>query len=110
MSKSKLSKFFKSKATETTIPDSAKSKPAPRLKEEINTQYQQVCTALGDKQVKARGLQQEIDQLFKYVESLGNELDARLKLDGDAERAKEAAAKSSADTLAPATTGVDANA
>lgn len=110
MSKGKgFSKFFKGK-DQVTIPDEAKQKPVPRSKEEINKQYQDVCTNLGDKTVKAKGLQQEIDQLMQYVTSLGNELDARLKLDGEAKRAEEAAAKASGETLAPATTGVDANA
>lgn len=106
-----LSKFFKGKeAAKVAISDEAKQKPTPRSKDEINKQYQEVCTMLGDKQVKAKGLQQEIDQLFTYVTSLGNELDARLKLDGDAKRAEEAAAKAAGTELAPATTGVDADA
>lgn len=84
---SKLSKYFKSKGKSVSIPESAKSSPVPRTKEEIQKQYVEVCTALGDKQVKLKGIQSEIDNLFKYVDSFANELEARVKLD-EAEKAK----------------------
>lgn len=109
-----MSKFFK-QGTKVGIPDEAKSQPIPRSRDEINKQYQDVCTALGDKQVKSRGIQQEIDNLFKYVESLGNELAARDKMDSEA---KSGAAQpsvdqnpteSAQDSLAPETAGVDVN-
>jgi hypothetical protein len=97
------SQFHKGEAV--TIPDSAKQKPVPRSRDEINKNYGQLCTELGDKTVKMKGFQQEIDLLFKYVESLSNELDARTKLDAKVDAEKQV--ESPADSLAPETTGVD---
>ncbi len=102
---SKVSKFFKNKSQKVTIPDEAKQAPTPRAKDVIDKEYTQVCISIGDRTVKAKGLQQELDQMFRYVERLGAESEARLKLDAE----EAAKAKSTADTLAPATTGVDAN-
>jgi hypothetical protein len=85
INKKMLSKIFKSKQKES-IKMELKEKeaaPVPRSRDEINKSYEQVCIQIGDKTVKKAGLEQELGQLFKYVESLGNELAAREKLDKD---------------------------
>ena len=111
--------FNKSKPMSAQIPEQAPK--MPRSKDQINTEYQQLCTTLGDKVVKKEGLDLEIKALFKHVESLGNELTARESIDTKA--AQEAMDKATAeagqsnqtsanlidtDTLAPQTNGVDA--
>jgi hypothetical protein len=104
---SKLKKLFnRNKAEAVTIPDTAKSDPVPRSKEEINKQYSDVCTQLGHNRVNASLIDKERDNLMRYIESFSNEMKAREDLD-----AKTAAnIQQSPDALAPETTGVDAGA
>jgi len=77
-----LNKVFKNNKPEGA--EVSLEKPVPRAALEINKEYEQVCIYIGDKSVKAKGLVQEIEQLYKRVESLGGELSARQKLDQDA--------------------------
>jgi hypothetical protein len=114
MGKSKLSNLFKSKASKVAIPDSVKQAPVPRSRDEIMKQYNNACLALGDLTVKARATQQDIDNIFRDIQSLGNELQARQTLE-DKQKADEAKAKAvepvgkDLDKNAPDTTGVDVN-
>jgi septal ring factor EnvC (AmiA/AmiB activator) len=105
---SKLKKLFNRNKQETpvTLP-AQQTMPIPRSKEEINTQYTQVCTQLGHNQVNQILLQKEAEKLQRYIESFANEMQAREAL--DAKTAEEQKQKSSGDSLAPETTGVDAS-
>jgi hypothetical protein len=112
--KSLLNRVFnKSKPLATQVP-LPQEKPVPRTKDQINQEYQQLCTTLGDKIVKKEGLDIEIKALFKHVESLGNELTARELLDKEADAAQKAPATPAVpdlidtDTISPQTSGVDA--
>lgn len=90
MNKQAMSEIMK-KGTQMSLKE--ESKPVPRSKDLINQEYQQVCVTLGDKSVKKQGLEIDIQNLYRRVEQLGNELDAREKLDQEAaaEAAKVAA-------------------
>ncbi len=95
--------FSKNQTNQVQLP---KDNPVPRTSEEINKEYTTLCVSIGNTQVKARAIQQELDFLYRKADSLGNENAARQELDA---KAKNAAAESS-DQSAPETTGVDANA
>jgi hypothetical protein len=61
-----------------------KAKPVkkePRSVEEINKEYTAYAQLLGDKQVKIRGLNKDVDQLLGLIDALGMELIERQKLD-----------------------------
>jgi hypothetical protein len=97
-----FSKFFKSKSKQVTIPDGAKSAPQPRSKDDIQKEYQSICTAIGDMNVKEEGLKLDKQNLFRRVQQIGEELSARTELDNKAaaEAAKNPA--SASETSAPA--------
>lgn len=98
-------RFFKGAASKQV--ELPASNPTPRSLEEINKEYTQLCLTIGNTQVKARAVQQELDYLFRKADSLGNENQARLDLDA---KAKEAAGSGeTTESLAPETSGVDAN-
>ena len=79
--KSLLNRVFnKSKPVSQQVP-LPQSPQIPRTKDQINQEYEKLCTTLGDKIVKKEGLDLEIKALFKHVEGLGNELTAREALD-----------------------------
>lgn len=75
-----MSKFFKSKSKQITIPDTAKSELPPRTQEEIDKEYTQLCITIGDRTVKSRGLEEELEQMFKYANKLGAESARRQEL------------------------------
>lgn len=62
-----MSRFFKPK------------KAKPREKQALLMQYTQLCSYIGDKQVKARLLKREIDALHIQVEALSKEMDLVLE-------------------------------
>lgn len=97
-SKGLMSKLFNNQKPESTKVDL--KQPDPRSADEINKEYQNVCIQIGDKTVKAEGLKQELDQLFKYVQSLGNELAARQKLEEAQKQPAATASPITTDTLA----------
>lgn len=75
-----MSKFFKSKSKQITIPDTAKSELPPRTQEEIDKEYTQLCITIGDRTVKSRGLEEELEQMFRYANKLGAESARRQEL------------------------------
>src|ERR1700761_6684759 len=77
--KSMFKRFAKPKAPEV--------KP-PRTIEEINREYTELAKLLGDRTVKAEGLKKEINDILNKIDSLGSELNARLKIDAE-EKAKQ---------------------
>lgn len=92
-----FSKFFKNKK-QVSLPEEVKSAPQPRSKDDIQKEYQSICTALGDMTVKKEGLELDIKGLFRRVQQIGEELSARTELDN---KAVAEAAKNSAPTTSP---------
>jgi hypothetical protein len=70
-----------------------KEKPKePRTRQEINNAYTQAAQILGDKHVKLEGLKREIEEVVKFIDGLGAELNARNEIEKkEAEKAKAAA-------------------
>ena len=80
--------FNKAKPMSAQLPD--QSRPDPRAKDDIQREYQNLCTALGDKTVKSEGIKQEIEGMLRRVSQLGAELAERERLDAESASKSEA--------------------
>lgn len=61
-----------------------KEKPSPpRSKEEINKSYTQLVQQIGSKTVEAKAIEGQLNQMFRAVESLSQEMNARIKLEAE---------------------------
>jgi chromosome segregation ATPase len=81
------------------------SKPQPRSKAEINQHYSQVAQAIGDRNVKIKGLEFELDQLYRQVSDLGAEMNAREAVDAQAASDAAKAAKVAEEAPVPPVAG-----
>lgn len=70
----------------------------PRTKDLIDKDYTQACIAIGDRSVRLKGMQEELDQLYSSVRNLGNEAAARQDMDAKAASKTEPGTLNSAQT------------
>lgn len=60
----------------------------PRAKEEINKEYTELATQLGAKTVEQESVKRQISYLIQKIDTLGAEMNERVKLDTEAAKAK----------------------